>query len=350
MAQDTLNSLREDASGYAKVVSGRELVFPRDHGAHPEYRTEWWYLTANLSDRMGRLWGLQWTLFRQALSPDTDSGGWQSNQLWMAHSAVTTPDGHFFEQRFARGGIGQAGVQVGDSSVDASGHFNAWLDDWDWRSQGTELFPARLNFSVGDRRLSFQLEDRGQRVLHGDRGYSQKSAQGQASYYYSYPQIQIQGQVQLGTETIALQGNAWLDREWSSQPLAPNQQGWDWFSLHLNDNSKLMVYRLRHDDGAHWLSGSWLDGAGHHHRLQKSDINMSVMASRGINTGGGGIKKLPLEWEIAVPGKIKPLRIKPLYDAQWMGTGIAYWEGVVIVTDDSGEKAGTGYMELTGYE
>ena len=107
-AQDVLGDLRDQGLGFAQVTPGKSLRFPRDHGAHPDFRIEWWYLTANLSDRQGRHWGLQWTLFRQALSPpQADLDGWQSSQMWMAHAALTTPDGHFHEQRFARGGIGQ---------------------------------------------------------------------------------------------------------------------------------------------------------------------------------------------------------------------------------------------------
>jgi len=110
VAQDLLGDLRDAGHGYAQVKPGVKLEFPRDHGAHPDYRIEWWYLTANLVDDDGRHWGMQWTLFRQALAPGPAAGGWASNQMWMAHAAITTPEGHFHEQRFARGGIGQAGV------------------------------------------------------------------------------------------------------------------------------------------------------------------------------------------------------------------------------------------------
>ncbi len=344
-AQDVLGELRDAGQGFARVEPGRALEFPRDHGAHPDYRIEWWYLTANLVDQAGRHWGLQWTLFRQALDPTPVTEGWSSNQIWMAHAALTTPDGHFHEQRFARGGIGQAGV----TDLARDGYFNAWLDDWEWRSDGAALLPARLDFSVDGREVNLTLEATGELVLNGDSGYSQKSAQGQASYYYSHPHIRVSGSVDDGADRHFLHGQGWLDREWSSQPLAENQQGWDWFSLHLDDGHKLMVYQLRHADGEHWRSGNWIDPRGTSRKLERAEIELRQLARREVETGRGGRRELPLEWQLAIDGDARRLRIRPLYDDQWMDTAFPYWEGVVLVENDAGEPAGIGYMELTGY-
>jgi predicted secreted hydrolase len=345
-AQDMLGDLRDQGLGFAQVTPGKSLQFPRDHGAHPDYRVEWWYLTANLEDREGRRWGLQWTLFRQALSPRQVQAGWHSNQVWMAHAAITTPDGHFHEQRFARGGIGQAGV----SRVTADGYFNAWMDDWEWRSSSAALFPARLKFSIGDREISLLLQSTGELVANGIDGYSQKSAQGQASYYYSQPHIRVRGFVSEGLEKHYLNGKGWLDREWSSQALADNQQGWDWFSLHLDDGYKLMVYQLRHADGEHWLSGNWIDPQGGTRLLDRDSIALSSTHSREIKTGDGRSRELPMEWKLALVDQDRSWRIRPLYDQQWMATRIPYWEGVVLVEDEQGSPSGIGYMELTGYQ
>ncbi len=346
LAQDRLGDLRDEGEGYRQVEPGFDLEFPRDHGPHPDFRIEWWYLTANLKDREGRDWGLQWTLFRQALSPTPVAQGWHSNQMWMAHAAITTPEGHFHEQRFARGGIGQAGV----TSIAEQGYFNAWMDDWEWRSSATALLPAKLEFNVGDRQVTLLLEATGELVKNGIDGYSQKSAQGQASYYYSQPHIRVRGFVSEGLHKTYLNGQGWLDREWSSQPLAENQQGWDWFSLHLDDGHKLMVYQLRHADGDHWLSGNWITPRGTARRLDRDDVDLDLLDRREVDTGNDHRRELPMEWRVALLDQNRSLRIRPLYDEQWMDTRIPYWEGVVLVEDESGRPTGVGYMELTGYQ
>ncbi len=345
-AQDLLGDLRDQGLGFAQVTPGKLLQFPQDHGAHPDYRIEWWYLTANLTDREDRHWGLQWTLFRQALSPEQANAGWQSNQMWMAHAAITTPEGHFHEQRFARGGIGQAGV----SRLSRDGYFNAWMDDWQWRSNSAALLPAELRFTIGEREIVLVLDATGELVANGINGYSQKSAQGQASYYYSQPHIRVHGSVKQGPDKTELSGQGWLDREWSSQALAENQQGWDWFSLHLNDGHKLMVYQLRHDDGEHWISGNWISPHGGTQLLGRNAINLSSTRTGTIETGTNQTRELPMEWQLSLVDEERSWRIKPLYDQQWMGTRIPYWEGVVLVEDAQGAPAGIGYMELTGYQ
>jgi predicted secreted hydrolase len=346
VAQGALDGLREQGQGYAQVTPGHALQFPQDHAAHPDYRIEWWYLTANLKDSDGRQWGLQWTLFRQALSPQQVEAGWSSNQIWMAHAAITTPAGHYHEQRFARGGIGQAGVSLDGED----GGFNAWMDDWEWRSSKVEMFPAKLSFSIGDRDVILLLESTGDLVANGVDGYSQKSAQGQASYYYSQPHIRVRGFVNEGLNKTYLTGKGWLDREWSSQALAQNQQGWDWFSLHLDDGHKLMVYQLRHADGDHWLSGNWIDPLGVTKLLDRDAINLSATRRAEVSTGANRSRDLPMDWQLALVEQQRSWRIRPLYDQQWMGTRIPYWEGVVLVEDEQGAPSGVGYMELTGYE
>lgn len=339
IAADSFEILRNNAEGFAEVVPGKRFDFPADHGPHFDYRIEWWYLTANLKDQQGKHWGIQWTLFRNSLSAKPSISGWSSNQFWMAHAAISTPEGHLFEERFARGGIGQAGVKI-DSQ------FEAWLDDWVWRSENQSLFPALLKFRVADREIIMQLSSNADWVLNGDAGYSQKSEQGQASYYYSQPSIAIKGSI----NGEKLSGTGWLDREWSSQPLAENQRGWDWFSLHLNDGNKLMLYRLRHDDGDHWLSGSWIDTDGNSRHLNSDAIRLSEKSRRQIKTSKEVETTLPLDWQIELPGMNRNFIVKPLYDQQWMATSFPYWEGVVLVEDEKGERLGEGYMELTGYQ
>jgi predicted secreted hydrolase len=351
VAQDVFQVLRDNDVGYAEVKRGVPLIFPQDHFPHPDYRIEWWYMTANLKDQQGQDWGLQWTLFRQSLSPDGNLEGWDSDQIWMAHAAVTTPDKHFFAQRFSRGGIDQAGV----NQLAGSKGFDAWIDDWRWQSASDRLFPSTLEFNVGEHKVSVELNSKDDWVLNGDAGFSQKSAQGQASYYYSQPNITVKGAVKTKGKTTPLSGNAWLDREWSSQALAQNQKGWDWFSLHLDDGNKLMVYQLRHDTGNDWISGSWTSTDGEVIALGKNDIELNSSSERQITTKDSTSITLPLDWTISVSSSKlsalnRSLTIKPLYDEQWLSTSFPYWEGVVLVRDDKGQNIGKGYMELTGYQ
>ena len=348
-ADDSFKVLRKQVEGYAKVIPGKRFVFPDDHGIHPYYRIEWWYLTANLKDNKGKDWGLQWTLFRQSMDPKPVLRGWSSNQLWMAHAAITTPEGHLHEQRFARGGISQAGVAVASRAQinqHQSERFSAWIDDWSWLASSANPFPSTLSYSIGETRLKVSLRSGTPWVLNGNKGYSQKSGQGQASYYYSQPHIDVEGEVNHQGESTALKGKAWLDREWSSQPLSANQQGWDWFSLHLKTGEALMVYRLRQADGQHWLSGSWIERDGSSRSLGPDDITLQALDKRWINAGNKGEVQLPLSWKIELKSLAKQWLVEALYDQQWMDTQFPYWEGVVKV--DAG-KTGVGYMELTGY-
>jgi len=346
MAQsvDPYRSLRSSGEGYAAVVPGRPMVFPADHLPHPDHRIEWWYLTGNLTDADGRRWGVQWTLFRTRLKPGDDPGGWASNQLWMAHAAITSPEGYRHAQRYARGGIDQAGVALRD------GRLTAWLDDWRLQSAGGDLFPAQLAFSVDGARVQLNLTAETPYVLQGQGGYSQKSAQGQASYYYSQPHVRLAGSVEIDGKTTELNGIGWLDREWSSQPLADNQRGWDWFSLHLADGHALMVYRLRHDGGEDWLSGSWVDADGLSRTLSADEISLAVIERRRVPTptaaDPAATQALPLVWRVSLPTLGRSWVVRSLADDQWMGGRIPYWEGVVLVDDGAG---GVGYLELTGY-
>ena len=351
-ADDVYDVLRQGDPGYAQVVPSKTLEFPRDHLSHPAYRIEWWYLTANLIDEQGRDWGLHWTLFRQALNAAGDPTGWTSNQVWMAHAALSTPTGHFYEERFARGGIGQAGVAINN------GRFDAWLDDWQLQGNGPEPLPGTLRFRLGDTTVRLQLDMNTPWILQGDRGYSLKSAQGQASYYYSQPHIQVSGVIEQAGRNIKVSGLGWLDRERSSQPLADNQPGWDWISLHLQDGSALMVYRLRHDSNADqqqrnthrndWLRGTWISPGGDTQPLSADDIQLKPLEYRKVERTGNTSVELPLVWSLALPAMGADYRwtIRAPDPNHWLATAFPYWEGPVVA---EGTNPGVGYLELTGY-
>jgi predicted secreted hydrolase len=231
--------LGESGDGYAPVIPGKQFSFPGDHGPHPEYRIEWWYVTANLVDSSGVRYGAQWTLFRQASQPGAQQEGWANQQIWMGHAAVTSADTHRYSETFARGGIGQAGVEAKP--------FRAWIDSWQMRGQDgmrdDTVAPLELNASGVDFSYALRCDADRALVLQGDGGYSTKSERGQASYYYSQPFFGVTGSLSIGDRPAAVTGQAWMDREWSSQPLASDQTGWDWFSLHFNSGEKLMLFR-----------------------------------------------------------------------------------------------------------
>ena len=347
-AQDPYQLLRQSGEGFAQVEPGRTLIFPEDHYPHERFKIEWWYLTANLRGRDGRDYGVHWTLFRQAMNAVPNPGGWQSNQTWMAHTAVSTPLSFEFSQRFARGGIGQAGVVTTEQNT-----FEAWMDDWLWQSDSSAPFPAELTAGTENQRFKLRLNASDNWVLQGKNGFSRKSDLGQASYYYSQPFIDITGTIWLGGESIEVTGQGWLDREWSSQPLADNQDGWDWVSLHLSDGSALMVYQLRHDSGDHYISGSWVSESGAVTVLEAGDVTMTPLSdtrlsipSAGDNRLGLSSKVIPLEWRVRVPKLNIDISVTANRPESWLATAFPYWEGPVAV---EGSHEGVGYLELTGY-
>jgi predicted secreted hydrolase len=329
--------LGANAAGFASVVPGKTFTFPADHGPHPDFRIEWWYVTANLADAEGTPYGAQWTLFRQAMQPGPQRQGWGSQQVWMGHVALTSAKTHRFSERFARGGIGQAGVE--------GKPFHAWIDAWQLRgSDRTDdmtLAPLRLDASSGDFAYALDLDASHALVLQGDAGYSLKSDRGQASYYYSQPFFDVKGRLTIDEQTLEVSGQAWMDREWSSQPLASDQNGWDWFSLHLNSGDKLMLFRLRQADRDHYVSGNWIPRNGSTRQLASSDVVMRPKAP--IDVEG---RKLPVQWQIAIPSLALAIECEPLNARSWMGTSYAYWEGPIRF---AGSHSGVGYLELTGY-
>jgi predicted secreted hydrolase len=328
--------LGTQAEGFAQVTPPAALAFPRDHGPHPDFRIEWWYLTATLTGPDGADYGVQWTLFRQAMRPGGESAGWESPQVWMAHAALTTAEDHRYAERFARGGIGQAGVTADP--------FEAWIDAW--RMQGTAEAGdalAALRLTAGGADFGYDLALTADRppVPQGDAGFSVKSDAGQASYYYSQPFYTAAGTIEIDGATIPVTGQAWLDREWSSQPLTAEQDGWDWFALHLEDGGKVMLYRLRSRDGSAHLAGTWITADGRPTPLAPDQI---VVEPTGWAETAG--RRVPVAWHLGVPDFGLAVDTEPLNAQSWMGTAYAYWEGPMRFT---GSHAGRGYLELTGY-
>lgn len=360
------------AEGFTQARPGQALRFPEDHGAHPGFRTEWWYLTANLHDDNGQALGVQWTLFRQALAPPSAHQGkkneadttnpWASKQLWMAHAAVSQGEEHVVAERLSRGSpdglVGPAGVRAAP--------FAAWIDDWQLTgtapsalsstisSTADALSPLSVSATLDEAtRYRLTLTAKGPLVAHGEAGFSQKAADGQGSFYYSQPFYQAEGEVTLNGETHRVSGRAWLDREWSSQLLGEAQQGWDWLSLHLADGSKLMAFRLRggaadegdaQDDSADYLSGSLISTDGILTPLGPTELSLTPLAESSVAG-----RRLPTRWRLEVPGQGLDLTIAARNPNRWMTTQVPYWEGAVTVEDPDGRPRGEGYLEMTGY-
>lgn len=355
------------SDGYAHAHSGISLNFPDDHGPHPDFRIEWWYLTANLEDANGQPLGMQWTLFRQAQQPadgitsQTTVTPWATRQLWMAHMALSRGDEHRVAERFARSsGVPEQDVpqQAGVSARP----FRAWLDDWQLESLVTpanQASPAsddaldRLHLSAqgedasGAFGYALTLEANGPLVRHGEAGFSQKSADGQGSMYYSQPFYRVSGEVMLDGEQVSVSGRAWLDREWSSQLLSADQAGWDWFSLHLDSGDRLMAFRLRGggENSAGYLSGSWITAAGKVTPLHDTGLSLTPLESMQVNG-----HQVPVRWQLTLPEKHLGLEITARNTNRWMDTSVPYWEGAVSVSDAAnGDPRGEGYLEMTGY-
>lgn len=319
--------LGTEAEGFALPDPVHEITFPDDHGAHPDFRIEWWYLTATLTGEDGRDYGVQWTLFRSALQPG-EAEGWQSPQVWMGHAAVTSADRHLVAERLARGGVGQAGV--------FHEPFQAFIDDW--RMQGIEemQLTARGEEFAYDLRLSAQ----GPFVLQGENGYSVKSPDGQASHYYSQPFYEVEGTLHLPDGPVAVTGQGWLDREWSSQPLSEDQSGWDWFSLSFEDGSRLMGFELRGLETV-FTAATWIDPDG-----TATPYGDGALQATPLETSRVEGRDIPTRWRVELPERGVDVTVSALNPQSWMGVSFPYWEGPVSAT---GSHEGRGYLEMTGY-
>ena len=334
-------------TGFAQADQPRTFTFPEDHGPHPQYRSEWWYLTGNLSTPDGRSFGYQLTLFRQALRPsdrrpERDSS-WATNQVYMGHFALSEVDrGTFYDaEEFARGAAGVAGAQTSPLEI--------WLADWSiaWRRDGSIAIEAHQpRFSI-----DLALNPEKPIVFQGEDGLSQKGPEaGNASYYYSYTRLAAQGHVRVDDGRHDVTGTSWLDREFSSSFLSENQIGWDWFALQLDNGTELMLYQLRQSDGAKspYSSGTFVPRNAETRALGVTDFHLTPTAEWTSPRSGA---TYPVAWRIDVPALDATLSVEPKLRDQELSGSFLYWEGAVRVsgTMDGEPVEGVGYVELTGY-
>ena len=346
--------VRGDSGAYPAISGPCDLDFPRDHGPHPAYRTEWWYYTGNLESDTGRRFGYQLTFFRSRLRP-ADAGesvaplsAWRTPHLFLAHAAVSDPaSGRFwYADRLSRAALGMAGASREGSGV------RVVLRDW-----SADLQPRahRLKAAGDDFRLDLTLVPLKAPVAHGDRGYSPKGpAPEQASCYYSFTRLGTTGRLEAAGEVWQVSGLSWMDHEFSSAPLAGGLVGWDWFSLQLSDGSELMLYLLRQADGGFSPSsgGTFVAPDGGVQRLLAVDVVVTPLATWKSPTSGA---LYPARWRVQVPPLGLELAVTPSMAAQELQTPettrVTYWEGSVEATGRIGQKSavGRGFVELTGY-
>ena len=344
-----LGSADATPAGFARAEVIREFVFPADHGPHPAYRTEWWYVTAVVSTESSatqptaREFGVQFTLFRQGLearpgeTPVATEGpeAWRTGQGYMAHVALSDIKArrHLAAERFSRAHPELAGARADP--------FRVYLDDWQLASTGDDFSPLRLTAKTEDFSADLLLTARRSAILQGDRGLSRKGPDN-ASYYYSVPRIDARGEIVVGGSSHAVSGLAWIDREWSTSVLGETYQGWDWFALHLDDGRDLMLYQLRRLDGRtdDYNAGSLGDG----------NVSRTLTAGDFSLTPIQHWRGWPVAWKLVIRGDPpQQYVIRAAIKDQVMDTAVRYWEGVVYVEDDDGRRRGAGYMELTGY-
>lgn len=338
------------SEGFTLALEPRPFTFPRDHGPHPDFRSEWWYFVGHLETASGRRFGYQLTFFRQALRPESVSrpSAWASRDLYMAHFALSDIDGgrFFAAERFARGAAGLAGATVpaGDT------RWRVWLEDWQSGSTGSTFLPLRLEARDGAQRLDITLQGSRPPVFQGDQGFSRKGPKvGAASLYYSFTRLEAEGSVEVDGERFPVRGSGWLDREWSTSGLDPDQVGWDWLALQLDDGRDLMVYRIRKSDGSvEPLShGSLVSADGSATTLDLADFDLQVL---GTWTSPDG-PTYPSRWRLQVPSAGLDLTVEPLLADQELDLTFSYWEGAVEVAGTSRGRpvGGRGYVELVGY-
>ena len=349
---DRLSVLRDTAQpGFAQAERPRQFEFPQDHGPHPLFRHEWWYLTGQLQGAAGATFGFELTVFRLALRPPDPAAApqsaWAARQLYVAHFAISDVErgGFFSSTRYARDALGLAGA--------AAQPFALQVADWSV-SQAPAPGGAALHWLLqaadGDYQLQLDLSSDQPPVLNGVAGLSRKAdAPGAASYYYSMPRLKALGHITRQGAAMPVSGLAWLDREWGSGALGPNQQGWDWFALDLSDGSALMFYALRDRDGqrdAH-SAGTFVAADGRVTPLANDDVQIQVQRQWTSPRGG----RYPAQWQLRVRSLDLQLQVSPLLADQELSTQPRYWEGAVRV---AGQRRGAavaaqGYVELVGY-
>lgn len=348
-------TLAQEESDYLTVDGPCNLEFPADHGPHPGFRTEWWYYTGNIQSAQGKRYGFQFTIFRTQISPPgfekkwpQPSSPWRSRQIYIGHAAITdiSAKRHMQAELISRSALGlSAGSQNGAVT-------DIFIRNWSLHiSPDVQI----LKVAADDFAYEFHLVPEKQPVMHGDSGYLRKGSKPeQAGCYYSFTRLRTRGTLCVNGDKESIKGLGWMDHEFGTAPLDPAVVGWDWFSLQLSDNTEVMLYLLRNENGAiHSVSsGSWVNANGEKHHLGKQDFAVETLKSwKSPQTD----TVYPARWQVRIPSLSLVMNVSPAVSNQEMQTlqttGVIYWEGSVSL---KGRKkghpiTGQGYIELTGY-
>jgi predicted secreted hydrolase len=334
-------------SPWKEATAGYKFEFPRDHASHPDFKIEWWYYTGNVKAADGRRFGYQVTFFRVGIDhTPANPSKWAVRDLYMTHLAVSDAKGqrYRYAEKLSRGGPGLAGAKTDT--------YFTWNDDW---SAGLEGTKHRIRATSKQAAVDLTLDEGKSPAINGINGINQKGARpGNASHYYSLTRMPTKGSIAIDGETFAVTGETWMDHEFSTSFLEPEQRGWDWFSIQLSDNRELMLYRMRRADGSHdpRSSGTLIDATGKTTHLTNNDFTLTPGQAT-FKSPNGAV--YPTEWTVTVPSQKIELKVTtPLNDQELSlvgSTGVAYWEGMIDVAGQSGSQAvrGAGYLEMTGY-
>ena len=350
IVQSALTSVlpsQENLSQFAQATDPAFLTFPDAFGPHEQFQTEWWYYTGNAQTVTGEKFGYQLTFFRRSLGASADESAEQSafrtNQAYMAHLAITDVNRvqHYQSERFERGAAELAGARVTPYEV--------WLDNWSVEEVGNgiyKLYAETTTLDGHDLSLNLTLTAMKIPVLQGNAGLSQKGPElGNATYYYSQTRLETYGDIKIDSKTYTVTGFSWKDHEFGTTALGENIVGWDWYSFQFDDNTELMLYNLRNEDGtnAPTSSGTFVSEDGSSEALEWSDVDITVLDSWQSPHSQGNY---PSRWRISIPSKGIDITVIPLISDQEMTNSTIYWEGAVQI---SGTHSGYGYVELTGY-
>jgi predicted secreted hydrolase len=344
MHRRDLMILLAGASTFARA-GAQGMQFPADFGAHPQSRNEWWYVTGSLQAG-ARLWGFQVTFFRSTtgIQPDHASR-FAATELVFAHAALTDLAAQRLrhDQRIARSGFGIAQASVGDTGV--------VLRDWRLQRSGG-AYQAVVDSESAGFALALHIAPTQPVLLQGDAGVSRKGPSAEhTSRYYSEPQLAVTGTLKLSGDPIAVTGRAWLDHEWSDAFLPPQAVGWDWIGMNLDDGSALTAFRLRRADGSSAYAGGSFRGSAANDAARNFAPDEVMFAPGRVWQSAASKARYPVQWRVITPAGA--FNVAALLDDQELdsrsSTGAIYWEGLSELRDDSGQRIGRGYLEMTGY-